>query len=463
MSPLRAPQLVPVNVDAGAPTGPLEAWRQGLGHGGINSLPLPETVVGGVARLRPRLIRIFIQEFFRVYPDHGCYDWTRLDPYMAALQRTGARVMAALCIKPPPLYPTVNESVWRPTDLGEWQHLVATMVHRYSVAQPIVTHWEIGNEVDIGENGGSPYLITAGADYAEYYASTVEAVRRAYPQARVGGPAAASVHSPVVAGFLQECGRHRWPLDFVSWHLYHSDPALHLAHLGTARRLLTQAGLEEVEVMITEWSRRLFDGVSVEEDAFDPRRAAAIATTAIRFADARVDGSFYYHIWDQTCYADDFRPFFSPAGVANMLRHWNEVPHRLGMFGVAGEARPQYFVYWMLSRLGSQRLASHSGHADVATLAGSDETGLRVLLSNYSVEGSADRVAELRYEGLPPGVKHLSVWRIDGGQRWDGADASLRLRPTERREVDTNGAFQCQVWLPGDSVALVELRPAPTP
>ena len=55
---------VDVNVDA-KPTGePLEVWRHALGHGGVNWLPLPGPVVDGVRRLRPRLIRIFIQEFF---------------------------------------------------------------------------------------------------------------------------------------------------------------------------------------------------------------------------------------------------------------------------------------------------------------------------------------------------------------------------------------------------------------
>jgi hypothetical protein len=35
-------------------------------------------------------IRIFIQEFFQVYPEHGRFDWSRLDRYMDALAKTGA-------------------------------------------------------------------------------------------------------------------------------------------------------------------------------------------------------------------------------------------------------------------------------------------------------------------------------------------------------------------------------------
>jgi hypothetical protein len=46
-----------------------------------NPLPLPDRVVPGTAQLKPRLIRVFIQEFFQVYPEHGRFDWSRLDPY----------------------------------------------------------------------------------------------------------------------------------------------------------------------------------------------------------------------------------------------------------------------------------------------------------------------------------------------------------------------------------------------
>ncbi len=114
-TPNASPEAVEVGVDAGSATGPLEVWRHSLGHGGINSLPLPPRVVAGVRALRPRLVRIFIQEFFHVYRGGGRFDWGRLDPYMAALAATGAKVMAAITIKPAALYPQVDQALWRPT------------------------------------------------------------------------------------------------------------------------------------------------------------------------------------------------------------------------------------------------------------------------------------------------------------------------------------------------------------
>src|SRR5690348_18500879 len=70
-----------VTVDLGRDEGNLDLWRQGIGLGGINSRPLPGRVVEGLAKLHPRLIRIFIQEFFNIYPEHHRFDWSRLDPY----------------------------------------------------------------------------------------------------------------------------------------------------------------------------------------------------------------------------------------------------------------------------------------------------------------------------------------------------------------------------------------------
>jgi hypothetical protein len=178
-----------VTIDASAVAGPLENWRHSVGHGGINHLPLPDHVAQGTRRLAPRLVRIFIQEFFRIYPEHGRFDWSRLDPYMEALARTGAKIVAAICIKPPPLYPKIDHSIWMPNDVREWQKVIFEMVRRYSVERPLVTHWEVGNETDIGENGGCPYLIPDPKDYFEYYKMTIQPILEAFPGAKVGGPA----------------------------------------------------------------------------------------------------------------------------------------------------------------------------------------------------------------------------------------------------------------------------------
>jgi hypothetical protein len=209
--------------------------------------------------------------------------------------------------------------------------------------------------------------------------------------------------------------------------------------------------------MLTEFNRRLSEPVSVEEQAQVPRRAAALAAIILALMRAGLDWSFYYHMWDQTCFHEEFAPFFSPRGLRNMIRHWNEVPHRLGLFSITGEVRPQYFVYQMLARLGSEKLSA-SGTGDVSVLAGRGERGPAVLLVNYSIDERSDWAARVQFSHLRRGRKHLVAYRIDDARRW--CPESLALRPVEERDVSTDEAFECHVLLPADSVALVCLSDA---
>jgi hypothetical protein len=402
--------------------------------------------------LRPRLIRIFIQQFFDVYPARDRYEWSRLDPYMDALARTQAKVVAAITIKPKPLYPELDQAKWRPNDVAAWQRVVGAMVQRYSVEKRIVSHWEIGNETDIGENGGCPYLIRDPKDYAEYYKMTVQPILAAFPEAKVGGAAVANAGADYLPRFIEQCHRESIRLDFVSWHLYSDDPGSHAGLVAKYRKLLDGFGEKRPEMMVTEWSKG-FDPVSVEEMAFDPRRAAITAACLMAYIDAKVDWTFYYHAWDQVCYLKEFQPFFQNPGI--MYHHWNEVPHRFGLFGVKQEVRPQYFVYQMLGRLGERRVAAQSADKALRVLAARDGDRATAMIVNWSPQPSQDRIATVRFSGLAAGRRHLAVYRIDRGQAWSAG--KLELLAQERREVDVKEQFTCQVFCPADSVCLLKL------
>jgi len=207
------------------------------------------------------------------------------------------------------------------------------------------------------------------------------------------------------------------------------------------------------ELLVTEWNKG-FERISVEEQAFAPRRAAAAAAAILAMTEARVDGSFYYHLWDQVCDPADFRPFFRRPEI--MYHHWNEVPHRFGLFGVGQEVRPQYFVYLMLGRLTGRRVRARSAAEDLRALAAQDRGRSSVLLVNYGLPASRDIVATVRFTGLTAGRKRLTVWRIDGARAWSARE--LELLPTERREVAVQANFACQVASPADSVSLVVLE-----
>jgi xylan 1,4-beta-xylosidase len=445
-----------VTIDLKQSQGPLELWRHTLGVGGINPKPLPPDVVAGAAKLKPRLVRIFIQEFFSVYPEAGRFDWSRLDPYMDALDKTGAKVVAAITIKPKPLYPKIDQSIWMPNDVAQWQRVISELVKRYSLDKPVVTYWEIGNETDIGENGGCPYLIKDVKDYVEYYRMTIEPIVKTFPKAKVGGTAVASAGSDYLPSFIKVCADAKIRLDFVSWHRYDDDPRQHARLVTRYRKLLDEKFPgRRPEMLVTEWSKG-FEPVSVEEQAFDSRRAAITAASIIDMTDAGVDWTFYYHLNDQTAYWADFEPFFANPRI--MYHHWDETPHRFGLFGVNGEVRPQYFVYQMLSRMPATRVRATWKDDGLRVLASTDDKRTAALLVNFALAGSADRVAALRFAGLTGGAKTLRTWRIDQTRPWD--TKTLELRPLEQREVDVRPEFALQLHCPADSVLMVVLEDA---
>ncbi len=454
-------------IDCEHPVGEFPWWRHALSHGGICADPLPDRVVDGLSRLRPRLIRVFLQEFFHPYPEHGVYDWSLLDPFMESLAATGATVVAAITFKPKPLYPTIDHAIWRPADVAEWQRLIHALVTRYSVERRIVTHWEVGNETDIGEDGGSPFLIPDAESYAEFYRMTIAPVLDAFPEAKVGGPAGCWIDNEPVPGFIRICRETGLQLDFVSWHLYSSDPAKHAAGIASAYRQVADWPGERPEFFITEWARGFPDALnpdglhghhplSIEEAGIEGRSGAVTAAIALAMLEAGVDYAFYYHVWDQACDPEAFRPFFSDKGVANMVRHWNEVPHRFGMFSVNGAVRPQYFVFRMLSDLGDEQLAVAGKYTGLTLAAARSGDARSVMAVNHDPDGGADQVVGLTFTGLTPGRKRITITRIDDTHRWD--DDSLDLIPVEVRDTFTESTFEVQIWSPRDSVTMLRLE-----
>lgn len=444
-----------VRVDAGSVGGPLELWRHSVGHGGIHPRPLSLRVQRGLRKLSPRLVRVFLQEFFRPCPAPGQFDWQRLDDYLDSFAATGARVVAAITLKPAALFPIADQRVWRPSSVEAWQALIRALVDRYSVRRSLVTHWEIGNETDIGEAGGCPYLIPDPESYVEYYRMTVQPIVEAFPAARVGGPAACWVENEPLPGLVERCKASGLPLHFISWHLYSDDPERHAAGVEKGRALTAGWPGERPELMVTEWSKS-FDPVSVEEMAFEPRRAALAAAAILQYLDARADWTFYYHTWDQLMDPAEFRGFFSQEGLRGYVRHWNEVPHRFGLFGLGEEVRPQYFVFQLMARMGPEQCAAQCDESGIRVLAARQAASTSVLLVNVNPEEAADRVVTVRFDGLQPGAKRLTVWRIDHDRRW--SEPMLELMPLEQRPVVTNVEFYCQALLPANTVALVELR-----
>lgn len=434
-----------VEIDVSQTKGRLEWWRHTFGQGGINPIPLPQRAVEGIKKLRPRLIRIFIQEYFNLSPERGKFNWQILDPYMDALAQMGGKVVGCITIKPKHLFPRIDQRIWRPNDVKEWQRVIYELVHRYSVKKPLVTHWEIANEPDIGEAGGTPYLIPEVGEYCEFYRMTIEPILSAFPQAKVGGPALASVDSPLLEGLIQYCKETGTPLDFVSWHLYSDDPSQHARGIEKAKSLLEDFPGKKPEMLITEWNRNIAD---ISGDFKD---ASIVCACLMAMQEAGVDWTFYYQIWDQVFFREQFESWFSPQGIQDMENFWGRLP-RFGLFDLEGKARPNYFLYKMLYRMGEENLTVEREDPEVGLLASRSQDMFSLLVTNPSPQ---EKMLRIRMGNLRSGVKNLKIYRIGQGSSWE-----LEFPPIEERKVESREELRLSLLSPAYSVAQIILEEA---
>lgn len=445
--------LKTVCIDAQNSVRPFAPAVQSVGHGGINTRPLPERVVQALQKLRLPRIRTFIQEYFNVYPQHGVFDFSLLDPYLESLHRTGADIVAALCIKPPVLFPRIDETLVMPNDPEEWKTVVKTMVYRYSVERPYITHWEIGNEVDIGETGGCPYRMANGKEYYAYYCLTVEAILEVFPDAKVGGPGLANSHSEILPEFVRCCAESGTKLDFVSWHSYSDNYSSVREQIQKTRELLTGFyGEDRPRILVTEYGPA-FERLSIPEQAFSGYRAVNVAGLLFTAEEEQLDESYYYHVWDQTFYDPEFSTFFKDPYI--MQKHWNEIPHRFGMFSVDGEVRPAYFIYQLFHKLGSELLAvpKNPDRVWVCAARGTDGS-VSVMLVNGNEE---DEAVELCFSGLSAGEVLVENYRLGDEKRWN--EETLELIPVERRTTRVWENYNCQIFSPAQTVSVLRILP----
>ncbi len=376
------PRTAVVKLSFGTDLGPMEMDRMSLGQGGLSPEPMWDSRVAEVRALHPRLIRLFVQEYFDLLPQRGHYQFDKLDPSVDEIVRAGARPLMNIDFKPRVLFPVVDQDIVEPRDYGGWEDLVFHLVSHYKERGLKGLYWEIGNEPDIGETGGTPYRFQP-ANYVRYYKHTVTAILRADPDAHVGGPAVANWKSPLLPALIAFCARNKVPLDFVSWHTYNSHPSEIEATIKNVKALLVPYPAIHPETVLDEWN------MSLTEPPKDPRiQPAFVAETVWRMKESGLSLSCYYHIRDYHVDRAVFAPFFSQAGASGMALWWNRMPQYDGLFDYQNVVRPAYFAFELLSRLTGDRLAAESDDRAVHAFLTYDKSyGVYSLLVwNFSAE-----------------------------------------------------------------------------
>ena len=394
---------VSIDVDAGQSLGPLRpVWRFfGADEPNYAYLPDGERLIGELGALKPGEV------YFRAHnllttgdgtpglkwgstnayredqSGKPIYDWTILDRIFDTYLKHGVRpyveigfMPKALSTKPEPYQftwtPTAkyNEIFlgWTqpPTDYRKWGDLVhawaAHAVARYGVTEVNRWYWETWNEPNIGYWSGTP------EEFQQLHDTATDAVRRALPTARVGGPDVAGDGGAFTRAFLEHVlrganhatGGQGTPLDFVSFHAKGKPTSVdgHV-RMGIAAQLST---IDTGFGLIASYPELKQTPIVIGES--DPDGCAACQGPQLGYRNSTVYASYTADAIARTLDLADRRGV-NLEGALTWAFEFEGAPLFAGFRALATGSLdlPVLNVFRMLSRMGAERIAVQSDGA----------------------------------------------------------------------------------------------------
>lgn len=261
------------------------------------------------------------------------YDWRDFDKRIDFIRKIGADPIMCVSYMPQVLDAVPNnDRQSAPKDYTAWEELCYQAAKRSLDRGARVPFWEVWNEVNTGwlkpgpEDTGSDefrrlYTQALGKEdtntttirrfeaYCKLYRATVRGLRRADPQAKIGGPALASGpmenskdcgHCSRGQGFARGlmlwCAQEKLPLDFVSWHEYFQPPEKIAKEAQVFRTYLEEFPTLKASVssfMITEWNEAWWPDRPQDHEV----GAAWCANSITRaFLPARIDRPCFFYV-----------------------------------------------------------------------------------------------------------------------------------------------------------------------
>jgi xylan 1,4-beta-xylosidase len=322
-----------------------------------------------------------------------------------------------------------------PADYGKWAELVRQWVthcvERYGRAEVEKWYWEVWNEAN-----GAAYWHGTPEQFYMLHDFAVDAVRRALPTARVGGPDTAGYGGKFMQDFLTHCARGRnyatgltgTPTDFLSFHAK-GMPTFVDGHV----RLGISAQLAEMSrgfAMIASVPELRHKPIVIGES--DPDGCAACLGPQLGYRTGTMYSSYTAaSVAREYELADQFG--VNLEGALTWAFEFEDQPYFAGQRVLAsnGIDLPVLNVFRMLSRMGGQRIEARSSGEinladivrdgvrsapDVGALASLDGHRLCVLLWHYHDDDVAGPPANVSLElaNLPNGsTARVSEVRVD--------------------------------------------------
>ena len=436
------------------------------------------------------------------------YNWQYVDELFDFLQSIGMKPFLELGFMPGALASGPQTIFWYkanvtpPKDYAKWEAFIAAftrhITERYGAAQVRSWYFEVWNEPNLtgfwmGTTGGkseAEFAPVARAEYYQLYETTARAVKSVDAAYRVGGPATAG--SGWIDETLAHCAEKQLPLDFVSTHTYATmsgyldengstgtvfspDRNAITGEVKGVRAKIDHSAFAPAELHYTEWSSSYtpFDPIH------DSYHSAAFILDKIRHIGTAATSMSYW----------TFTDIFEEAGPRTTPFHGG-----FGLLNYQDLAKPSYFAFQFLNRLGDTELACTDADAFVCR----DGKGtVQALFWDFTITHPGPSIinqeyykaehpaqpkgrAELRLAGLAPGKYRVRTYQVgyrtnDVQSAWRdlGSPAQLTRAQVEtlreisagapvldeKAEVGPDGRFTRQFEMHENDVRFVELKP----
>jgi xylan 1,4-beta-xylosidase len=371
------------------------------------------------------------------------YDFRLTDEYINAVRQTGAEVIYRLgeSIE----HTSVQRYAHPPADPEKWAAVCIGIIRHYNEGwangfHHNIRYWEIWNEPE-----NRPAMWSGSDDdYLRLYRTTALAVKKRFPDVKIGGPAVGASGALVngdfrptefVTKFLAMCRKDNVPLNFFSWHCYTSNPLELAARSRAVRRLLDSVGFTDTENHLNEWNY-------LPGNSWNPIGPSATPTSRQEFYREMAGASGAAFIVAALLELQDV-----PVDVCNFFHG------ELGGFGIFTEQGVPLKAYQALSAFKSlvdtpRRVEASGAVAGKLALAAglsADGREASILVSNFSDERS-EFVLKWKDFAWTGGAK-AEIHLIDGSNEFAKATTQTLESPS------------LQLTLKSPAVALVRLKP----
>lgn len=380
------------------------------------------------------------------------YDWEVVDRIFDTLLAKGVKPYVEVGFMPEVLSrkPTPYRHEWRPglpysdimtgwrqppKDFQEWQDLVYEFAkhcaERYGAEEATSWYWETWNEANMHPGG---YWGGTREEFFRLHDHTIAGVRRALPEARVGGPHSAGDGGDFTRAFLEHClrgkneatGEKGTPLDFVAFHAK-GAPRWEGDHIrmGIAAQLAT---VDRGFGIVADFPELRDTPIIIGE--CDPEGCAACQGPQFSYRNGTVYSSYTAASFARLHELSD-KHGVHLEGALTWAFEFEDQPYFAGFRQLAsnGVALPVLNVLRMFSRMDGARVASRSSHQaaladiikrgvrerpDVGCLASVDGDRLWVMLWHYHDDDLAGDDAAVTVS-LPSGSAErvVNAWRVD--------------------------------------------------